>query len=322
MSAFKLDSRVMGGALESTPGTAETLVAGDFDVRIKDLSVSEEIEEYGRKYSRGHHGADASVMGKQTGTLSFSVDVAGSGTAGTAPAWAKYLKACGYSETIVAVTSVTYAPDAAADCTPITLELRDFYCDSTPAQHVTKLAGAMGSVNVVTDNVGAPMRLEFEFKGKLVSEADATGAGIFTVSGTDTTAPPAVLSATITNAGIAQRLDTFTLTGGEDIQILTDPADSTGWLHAMVNTREATFQGDPELRKVADEAVYTNWRDGVLTALSVVVGADAGNIVTIAAPKAQIITSSRGNRNGAITRELQSKLVATSGNDEFTIALT
>jgi hypothetical protein len=38
------------------------------------------------------------------------VELAGSGTAGTAPAYGSILKACGFSETIVASTSVTYAP--------------------------------------------------------------------------------------------------------------------------------------------------------------------------------------------------------------------
>lgn len=42
--------------------------------------------------------------------ISFSFELAGSGTAGTAPKPGLFLRASGYGETIVAATSVTYAP--------------------------------------------------------------------------------------------------------------------------------------------------------------------------------------------------------------------
>jgi hypothetical protein len=42
-------------------------------------------------------------------SITFDVELAGSGSAGTAPAFGPLLKAAGLSETVVAVTSVTYA---------------------------------------------------------------------------------------------------------------------------------------------------------------------------------------------------------------------
>lgn len=45
--------------------------------------------------------------------VQFGVEAAGSGTAGTAPKYGPLLLACGFNETIVASTSVTYAPVAA-----------------------------------------------------------------------------------------------------------------------------------------------------------------------------------------------------------------
>ena len=42
------------------------------------------------------------------------MELAGSGTAGTAPRYGALLQACGLSETIVASTSVTYAPVSSA----------------------------------------------------------------------------------------------------------------------------------------------------------------------------------------------------------------
>ncbi|MCK7495178.1 MAG: hypothetical protein MZW92_31855 [Comamonadaceae bacterium] len=42
--------------------------------------------------------------------LTFDVEIKGSGAAGTAPELGVLLKGCGFGETVVAVTSVTYAP--------------------------------------------------------------------------------------------------------------------------------------------------------------------------------------------------------------------
>lgn len=42
--------------------------------------------------------------------LNFKVEMVGSGTAGTAPAWGKLLRGCGFAETVVAGNRVEYAP--------------------------------------------------------------------------------------------------------------------------------------------------------------------------------------------------------------------
>lgn len=42
--------------------------------------------------------------------VQFGVEISTSGTAGTAPKWGSLLRACGFAETIVAGTSVTYSP--------------------------------------------------------------------------------------------------------------------------------------------------------------------------------------------------------------------
>ena len=46
--------------------------------------------------------------------MTFSVELAGSGTAGTAPRYGNVTKACGFSETVASNTSVTYEPISAS----------------------------------------------------------------------------------------------------------------------------------------------------------------------------------------------------------------
>ena len=50
------------------------------------------------------------MLANQHVEITFEVELAGSGSAGTAPAWGPIIRACGFSETISASTSVTYAP--------------------------------------------------------------------------------------------------------------------------------------------------------------------------------------------------------------------
>lgn len=65
-------------------------------------------DEVSRDFIRPYKGNGGTLTAGVYRKLTCEVELAGSGTAGTAPAWGPLLKACGFSETVVAVTSVTY----------------------------------------------------------------------------------------------------------------------------------------------------------------------------------------------------------------------
>jgi hypothetical protein len=69
-----------------------------------------QLELKDRELILGYLGNTEMVVGQRLVSVSFDVEIAGSGTAGTAPKWSALMQACGFSETIVSVTSVTYAP--------------------------------------------------------------------------------------------------------------------------------------------------------------------------------------------------------------------
>ena len=71
-------------------------------------------------------------------SVTFEVELAGSGAAGTAPAFGPLLKACGLSETIVASTSATYAPVSSS------FDSVTIHCFYDGVRH--KITGARGSV--------------------------------------------------------------------------------------------------------------------------------------------------------------------------------
>ncbi len=59
---------------------------------------------------RPYLGASEQLVGTRSVQMSFTIEAAGSGTAGTAPAWGPVLRACGMAEVVVATKSVEYNP--------------------------------------------------------------------------------------------------------------------------------------------------------------------------------------------------------------------
>jgi hypothetical protein len=68
-----------------TPGVAQTLTSADFNCRMRNVKVAPKIDPDGEseKFQTGDHGRDQSIMGAQSGTISFSEKVAVNLSAGT-----------------------------------------------------------------------------------------------------------------------------------------------------------------------------------------------------------------------------------------------
>ena len=80
-------------------------------VLVTDLSITPQSSDVvNRDVVRPFLGASEQLLANTRVECTFSVELAGSGTAGTAPRYGDAIKACGFSETIASNTSVTYAP--------------------------------------------------------------------------------------------------------------------------------------------------------------------------------------------------------------------
>ena len=119
--------------------------------------------------------------GKMTGEhgeLTFNVPLTASGTKAVAPKWGFLAKLCGWSETIVATTSVTYGLAADPSASPS----GSIYWREGRRKHV--LLMARGRVGLKLDENQRPM-LTFTFRGikvpvadgAVIAQADATWTG-------------------------------------------------------------------------------------------------------------------------------------------------
>jgi hypothetical protein len=122
--------RLLLGKLESTyatdpsPATADTLL-------VRNLNYSPlEGEVLDREFVRPYMGRSGIIRVSSYAKLDFEVEVAGSGTAGSPPAWGFLLKACGFSATTTAAPITGTAQAGAANTITLAADAsatHDFY---------------------------------------------------------------------------------------------------------------------------------------------------------------------------------------------------
>ena len=305
-----LDRTQIAAEIESVEGVAETLLAADAFLAFPSGEPDPKIEPYERNPFRETLSPLASVMGKRSSKLPFMAELAGSGTAGTAPAWGKLMKGCGFGETIVALTSVTYLPASAA-IPSLTLAA---YMDGV----IHKIWGARGTLKLNLE-VGKPGLLHFDFQGADFSHADGAmlvGASYSAV------VPPPFLGATFTVDGADFLVEKVEFDLANVLALRTAPGPSSGHVSCLITGRKPKVTLDPEMVLASTKDIWTMWRNGSQVALAAVLGSTPGNIVTLGCPKFQIQDVKFGNRSGIRTNNLTGLMALNAGDDEFSIALT
>lgn len=120
-------------------------------------------EQVQRNLIRPWKGNSGSLTVGEHRRFTFEVEVAGSGTAGTAPAWGLLLEACGFAETVTPATNVVY--DLVSEGEP-TLTLYG-YLDKTRFI----VTNAKGTVSFEFNAKGIPV-MKFEFLGTYVAATE------------------------------------------------------------------------------------------------------------------------------------------------------
>ena len=131
-------------------GAANAILASD--VRLMPMEGTD-VE---RELDQPWFGNTGTLPAELHAKLAFKVELAPSGTAGTAPAWGVLLRACGAAETIIPDTSVTYNPVSDA------LESGTFHLWIGTTRYVLK--GCMGTAQIELSAQAIPY-LTFEFTG-------------------------------------------------------------------------------------------------------------------------------------------------------------
>jgi len=258
---------------------------------------------------RPYLGNDLSIHVGEHVAITFKVEVAGSGTAGTAPAFGELLRACGFSETITALTDVVYAPVSAG------FESITHYFNLDGQLH--KLTGCRGTV-AISQETNKLAHFEFSFTG-LYNAPDSVAAVTPDFSAFQVPVP----------AGKG-RTSGFALGGwaGEPLSLTIDMANSVNFNPTLTTNDVIITAREPAGKLVvkAEPLSVKNFFSEALAnatgALSIQHGQTAGNIVVFDAPLAQVLNPNYGDSNGETTIEADLAFIPTdAGDDELVITI-
>lgn len=305
--------RIIAGKIEATEGTAESITVSDAGILAIDPKFEATIESNARATTIATLSNPIPITGKRSARITFRAELKGPGasySASVKPALGTYLRACGFAETVVAGTSVTYAP-ASAGVPSITLWL---YEDGL----VKKLKGARGNVRI-SGEVGGIMYADFEFVGNYDGVAD-----LAIVSPTyEATVPPILQGATFTVDSYAAVIRSISLDMGNSLQLRESVASTTGHLSAVITARSPSGSIDPEATTVSAYNWYGKWIANNAGALSLgAVGSSQYNRYTITAPKVVYTGIRESSRSGIDVNEISFALAMNTGDDELSIQFT
>lgn len=301
---------VLAAKIEAVEGTGETLAAADGILALSG-EFKRNIEMVANDPLRPTFSQLASVPGKRTANIRTSVAARGSGAAGTAPEVDALLRACGFAVTNVPVTSDTYDFVSTASET-VTIA---YYEDGVRHQ----MLGSRGSATF-GGAVGEFMVWNFDFLGV---EDTVTDVAIITPT-YNTTVPQPLLSTTFTLFGATVIGNSFSMDFGNVLSPRQDFTQASGHKSVFYGGRVPVGNFVVEKELMAANNWYQRMEDGTEGAFQLVLGASAGNIITVDCPKAQIMDITEQNDGGKAMLSLDVKLnlSVNAGDDELTLAFT
>lgn len=269
-----------------------------------------EGEDVSRDLELPYLGAQAMIPVGLRGRLRGRVELAGSGTAGTAPAWGPMLRACAVAETITPATSVVYNPISDG------MESGTLYFWMAGTRHV--LTGCRGQCTIRFTAQGLPY-LEFDMLG-LWSEPSEQARPAPVLTGFR---PPVV----VTHANTPDfTIDAVSMVLREAVLALNnqvEPRLLVGSESILITDRADAFTARVEAVPVSTFDPYDLANDQTKIAVELVHGTAAGSIVTLSVPAAQLKRLS-GYEEAQKIAEWPLELVPlpVSGNDQWTLTLT
>lgn len=295
--------------VEATPGTAETLSTADMFV-ASDIVLTPQFQDTPNESLTGVPDREQGTTGTRSGTLAFKLPLKGSGVAGTAPEFGEALKSCGWSETIVGGTSVTYKPAAAE--TYYTFGLLFPGLGGAGEDILFRLAGCQSAPKLTFKN-GEPLYIEIAATGAWIDPTDST---LLTPPTWDTSVPFAFLAPAMTFHGVSGlAFETLAIDFGHEVSMRPSPnaANGSGILTGQIGGRRPTFTVDIEVEKLASFNLFDRLKNNTTGAISMSAIGTAGNLVDLDLPKVRFNGTGLGDRAGALIYSASGEILR-SGN--------
>ena len=295
---------------ESSYGTDPTPSATDV-VLVRDLAITPQSSDVvNRDVVRPYLGASEQLLANTRVECTFSVELAGSGAAGTAPRYGSALKACGFSETVASGTSVTYEP-ISASFSSVTI-----HYNVDGVRHI--VTGCRGTF-VINASVGEIPTIDFTFTGIYNAPTDSA---LPTVTYGNQATPLIFKNGNTTGFQLLSHSAALS-------SISMDLGNELVYRELVGGTKETLLVNRNISGTVSVEAMALGTKDYFAAALAETTGnltflhgTAAGNKVQVSSTKADIGDVAYAEEDGIQMLEIPYTLVPTAANDEVSIVYT
>ncbi|WP_300435629.1 phage tail tube protein [Zoogloea sp.] len=315
MSRYSRNALILA-KVETTAGVDAAPTGAANALLVANLTINPlKANNVSRDLVRPFFGGSEQLVGTATVEVSFDVELAASGTAGTAPAWGPLLLGCAFAEAVTAGSRVDY--------TPVTTGLKTltlyYYDDGV----LHKLLGAMGDVEIKA-GIGERPLLSFKFEGIDGGVSAATATGTYTpwkkpLVVTDPNTGDILLGCTYSagalsggtsypsrgfNAKMGNSVVYTPLLGGDSIDI---------------TNRDVTGSIQLDLTPAQEVAMFASVKANTTQGVGFTHGTTAGSQVMVFAPNVQLINPSKQDVSGRRLIGFDLRMTPSAGNDDVRI---
>ena len=297
---------------ESSYGSDPTPTGSANYVQVIDLNIEPIVsDEVSRDLIRPYMGNYEVIPANTRVNVTFDVEMAGSGSAGTAPKYGAILKACGLSETVVSSTSVTYAP-VTTPSDSVTL-----FVNYDGIRH--KVTGARGtfSLNCEVNNIP---RISFSLTGIFNAPTDTA---LPTVTVSNQASPLIFKNGSTSNFaifGFAAALQSWNLDFNNEV-IYRELVGGTK--EVLITDRRPSGTAVIESPALSAHNFFTDYTGTSTGTNTWLHGTTAGNKVTVSCPQTDLGQPTYSESDGITMLNLPFMATPTaSANNEFSLVYT
>lgn len=310
MALFR--NRTIASAIETTEGVNATPSLTTDAAVVLDLEITTEADDVEREISTPWLGAKPVIYTRKQAVFKFSVEMAGSGTAGTPPAWGRYVQAAGFSQSIVNST-VVYSPISTGFPSLTIVGNHD------GNQYIGM--GCRATSMEIECSVGEIPKINFELAGAYVPPTDVA---LPTPTYTGQAEPITFAAGNTINAlldGYAFCFEEINIDLGLDstFRELVGCAKRT-----VITERKVELDLSVERPQLlADKNLYTKIDLNQTMPLTFQQGIVAGNRVTVACPTVQLTHPEADDSDGVLMHKYKGTAIPVSpGNNEIIITVS
>lgn len=303
--------------IEATYNTDPVPTGAANAILISNASFDLTYNNVSRDLIRAYLGGSEQLVGTRFVDIKFEVEIANSGTAGTAPAWGPLLRACGFAEaSLTTPTRIEYTPISATFAS-ITIY---YHLDGV----LRKATGCMGTAEMSMGEGERPL-WKFSFSG---IDAGRTATADPTVTLTAWKTPSVISDVNTGDITVGCTYSAGALSGGNvypsrglmlSVGNTVSKKALLGGQAVQISQREVTGSMQLDLTAAQEVSFLTDINANTVTGIGFTHSTGAGVGMVFHAPAVQRINPKDAEYEGDVHNAMDLRLVPSSGNDELRV---